>query len=622
LKKLRCKGIFEIVLSLSITGQTVSYRRKLSFMTSPARKFAHPGAVVALGGILLLAFFARIWGVDFGLPAIYHPDEERLVHHALAFGLGDLNPHYFNYPSLAMYLLFAQYAGFYALGRLFGIFSGVGDFQSLFFSDPSAFYLIGRGTSAFLGAVTVYLIYRWGRRAYGRVAGLVAALLLGISFLHVRSSHFICTDILLTLFVVWTYFQIMGILGKGDLKYYAWAGLLAGLGAGAKYNAATLAVPIILAHFLTPSQKGNWVARFFSAKLLVCGGMMLGAFLLTSPYIVLDFSKFLKDFIGISTHMQIGVYSTAGESQWMAYFPEFLFNGVYYRPVRLDPVGFLLVAGFVWAVLRHRKQEIVIASYPILYFLMISSWGVANARYLIPVFPGLIVLTGGAFQELYCQSRNRVPRIVLVGGLLAICSVPAYNIVLHDIMLDRVDTRTLAKQWIERHIPEGTGIALEWDNNSTVVLVESDEIIKDKIEGYERGELHTIHHPAGQMIEIHQARLRVDRGPKYRIVRLGEVDGLKLIPANYDLEQLYRLGVEYIVLSHEVYQWIESPKGRSLYPVHAGFYDRIFSEGKPLIIFRGDNRHPRLPGPEIRVYRLGDILLPGFSQSETQKKLD
>jgi len=130
--------------------------------------------------IIAVALILRLWGVGFGLPELYHADEERIVNHALAFGLGDLNPHYFNYPSFSMYLLSLEYGLFLILGRVLGFFSGVADFEKLFFHDPTYFYLIGRVTSVLLGTATVGLIYLLGKKAYGRGAGLMAAFLMAV----------------------------------------------------------------------------------------------------------------------------------------------------------------------------------------------------------------------------------------------------------------------------------------------------------------------------------------------------------------------------------------------------------------------------------------------------------
>ena len=70
-----------------------------------------------LAGILLLALALRITGIQFGLPHLYHADEPIVVNHALAYGAGDLNPHFFKIPPLVSYLLFVVYGAAYLIGR-------------------------------------------------------------------------------------------------------------------------------------------------------------------------------------------------------------------------------------------------------------------------------------------------------------------------------------------------------------------------------------------------------------------------------------------------------------------------------------------------------------------------
>jgi len=56
---------------------------------------------ILIGIILLIALSVRLWGVNYDLPYIYHPDEPGYI--AISqniFKTGDLNPHFFNYPSL------------------------------------------------------------------------------------------------------------------------------------------------------------------------------------------------------------------------------------------------------------------------------------------------------------------------------------------------------------------------------------------------------------------------------------------------------------------------------------------------------------------------------------------
>src|SRR4051812_37084565 len=69
-----------------------------------------PGRSVRVYGwlaILAAAAALRLFGLRYGLPAVYNPDEVAIMSRALAFAKGDLNPHNFLYPSLYFYVLFA-----------------------------------------------------------------------------------------------------------------------------------------------------------------------------------------------------------------------------------------------------------------------------------------------------------------------------------------------------------------------------------------------------------------------------------------------------------------------------------------------------------------------------------
>ncbi|MGB2880051.1 MAG: hypothetical protein WBD24_07700, partial [Candidatus Omnitrophota bacterium] len=74
--------------------------------------------------ILVMGAVLRIWGLSFGLPFQLHQDEPIVVNHALAYGAGDLNPHFFIIPPLCSYLLFFAYGLYFILGKIAGLFAG------------------------------------------------------------------------------------------------------------------------------------------------------------------------------------------------------------------------------------------------------------------------------------------------------------------------------------------------------------------------------------------------------------------------------------------------------------------------------------------------------------------
>ena len=65
------------------------------------------GPRVAFAAVLALAAALRIVGVQYGLPfALLNPDEQNIVPRAWAMTHGGgLDPHWFDYPTLTMYLL-------------------------------------------------------------------------------------------------------------------------------------------------------------------------------------------------------------------------------------------------------------------------------------------------------------------------------------------------------------------------------------------------------------------------------------------------------------------------------------------------------------------------------------
>jgi len=139
-------------------------------------------AGLALTAIMLIAVALRLWGIGFGLPYLYHPDEPGYV--AIAQHIvktGDLNPHFFNYPSLFFYFNALAYLPFYAVGKVLGVFHTVADIPApilLVGGDgmtplPATFWL-GRLLTLAFGSGAVVLVFLVGRQLFGsRRAGLL-----------------------------------------------------------------------------------------------------------------------------------------------------------------------------------------------------------------------------------------------------------------------------------------------------------------------------------------------------------------------------------------------------------------------------------------------------------------
>ena len=159
----------------------------------------------------------------------------------------------------------------------------------------------------------------------------------------------------------------------------------------------------------------------------------------------------------------------------------------------------------------------------------------------------------------------------------------------------------MAKDWIEKNIPPGTRIALEWDTEATVQLWETPEDISIKIQDYESGQAETIHHSAEQMAEVHRMRLAAVPENNYRIIRLGGMDGTRVKEEQYSLEGLRKQGARYLITSSEVSRIFFSEKGKEIYPVQNNFYQQIDDELNPTKTFNPSPLDSL--GPVIKIYK-------------------
>ena len=171
-----------------------------------------------------MAFVFRGWGARFGLPDFYHPDEHAIVERAAAIlRTGDYSPHWFNYPSAYIYTQALSYIPYFLISAARGFGNTIPD------PAPYGFYFAGRLMTAFLGAMTVPLVYVLASRLYGRRTGLIASTLLTFCLLHVVHSHYVTTDVPAAFFVTFTLLFCSLLLQKAEKKYIILASLFAGL---------------------------------------------------------------------------------------------------------------------------------------------------------------------------------------------------------------------------------------------------------------------------------------------------------------------------------------------------------------------------------------------------------
>ncbi len=422
--------------------------------------------------LLLLAAALRFYGINWGLPQVYE-EATPLKTAWEMWGWGDhksfdLNPHFFNYPSLFIYIqLLGQ--GLLFLGmRLFGLVDSTLDYRVLYVLQKTPFFLLGRSITALFGVATVWVTYILGRRISGKTMAITAALFLAINTLHISKSQAVEVDVPMTFFAILALFFIVSSLRSPTKRNYLLAGLTVGLAASTKYTAALLVLPLLAAFILTRRQssqrdlsdtgldnrKPPW--KFFGLALAAA----LLVFFVTSPFVLLDSSTFFRHFSLERQHMRLGHFGLDTTPTWLFYAQSLTSRMLGWPLAMFTLFGLIFLAG-----IKRRPWAIIFAAFLVPYLIAATSWAMKADRYLLPILPVALLFTGGMFAEslrfrkLIRASRNlRLGITVLAMLLLGFPLLAAY-----PDHLDRLkpDSRTEAKTWIEDNIPSGSFILVE-----------------------------------------------------------------------------------------------------------------------------------------------------------------
>ena len=409
---------------------------------------------LALGTILIAATALRFAGLAQSLPYLDNPDEPTTVQAAIKMlQTGDLNPHFFRWPSLPFYTQFLISIPRFLAGV------GAGDFTNLTNISDTNFYLWGRVLSATLGSATILVTYLIGRLLYNPATGLLAALTLAVLPLHTEHSHYVTPDVMVTFWATLTILFAVLIYKDGRSHWYWWAGIAAGLTIGSKYNVGIVFLTVILAHFLTPTiRRGrfNWLVK--------SGLIALVVFLLTTPFAFLDLSGFLDEIAFQVRHYTIVGHGTASDgASWSAYLQDFL------NEAFVGQAAFVAVGGIGIALWRQRREDWLVLSLPAVGYIFFATAKVHFSRNLLPLLPPLAIL-GAVFvlavASWASQNLKLTKSLTVQGAIVVILWLAFFGFALqHSFLTDRYylqpDTRTQAGEWVIKNVAAGSKLRLE-----------------------------------------------------------------------------------------------------------------------------------------------------------------
>lgn len=413
--------------------------------------------------ILLLGILLRWYAIDWSLPQIFHPDETRLLYAVNDISLENLNPKFFAYGSLPIYLLKMVQVSTEAISK----FSGS--------SGHVNFFVVGRALSASFGSLTLIILYLLGTRFFSKRVGFLSTAFLAFTVLHIQLSHFLTVDVMLTFFIVLTLYIFAQLLeGKHLYRYYGLAGIAIGLSLATKISALPVYAAFFVTHILTLSKhKGLRHGRRRPLRLwlvfllaLLLSGIV---FFVCQPYAFLDYHEFQRQ-IKEQSDMVRGITQPPYVIQY-EHTPRYWYQlkqMVHYSmgwPLGIITVFgslFLFVHIFREVLSRNPQFLMVLFAWVIPVFWIIGGFKVKFLRYMLPLIP-FFCLLGAIFVD-WLYERFPARKVVLhllVGAILVYSAF--YSLAFLSIY-HRDDPRIQASRWLYEHLEEGSSILTElWE---------------------------------------------------------------------------------------------------------------------------------------------------------------
>jgi len=588
-------------------------------------------------GIILLGAVLRFWGIWHGYPYSYYPDEAHFVKRALSFGSGDLNPHLFHKPAFYMYLLFFEFGVFYLIGKIVGLWHQVNDFAVFYIKNPGPFYIIGRVTTTIFSVGSILFTYLAAKQLFNRKAGLIAALLLALTFGHVMVAKDIKADTPAMFFTIASAYFLVLYMRDKTTKYVLLSAIFAGIGTAVKYYSNVMLVPVLIAILLCWGRlRLKSITKCFSVFVLCLLAFYLTYFI-CAPYNFIDplgrkttFRKYVGAAIKIKSLLEqsrdlpgeketISGQNKNQEASIDAFTKENVLRYVSELRKGLGLVIFAaLLLGLFIILFNLSRMNFVFLIFPILFSLIseLVLPGYSEIRHQIVLYPFMVV----------CSALFFVKMMDLVGAdkrfgyaTLLILLIPFYQIISYNHHVSKEDTRNIAKKWIEAEIPPGSKILT--DENGPPLFMNEERIIKMM-------KLSESADPKGQFTAHYHRYLKymlmaLKDSISYNLYEirfpwwLPAVDlGVHTLDSQKDKDMgnpLKTVGVEnyeyyvqnkfdYAIVHSQMYKrhFKDGTVSRN-FPAFAKFYRDLFERG--VLIKEFSNENGKIPGPVIKIFK-------------------
>jgi hypothetical protein len=560
------------------------------------------GALLALAVVFAAALALRLYGINWDGGQWIHPDERMIlmvVNNRLSLPTHDqmntlltpqspLNPAFHAYGSFPLYLLKAA---------------------QLLTADRFPLHLLARSLSIAFDCGTLLLVYALATSLAGAWWGVLAALLIAISPIHVQLAHYYTVDTMLAFWAALGAWLALRLAATGRSRWAVVLAILTGVAAATKLVGAALLLFVWLGWYMALLRSAKpiqvWKRLLLpTLRSTLAAGIAVIAFVVTDPYAVIDGLAFLNE-VGAQATMARG-------DPRFPYILQFYYTLPYVYPFVQNltrgwgiGAGLLVWAGLLWGAVRtilarrlHAWSMLV--AWVLAFFAVLGAWHTKFPRYLLPIMPLASVLAVCMLAGAWNRWRRALSRTALVVLTLTLVGMSGTYALATDGVFGREHPWVSASRWIYENVPRRAMVLTEyWDMALPLPLA---------IDGTSRARTNY------RQVELHL----------YDADTLDKWKDLARTLADADY---------YIVASQRVY----GPTGllREVYPTTSRFYELLFQErlgfslahweaNDPLVLgvrlVEGPFARAGLPVPAVvssNWSQSGTLLLPGGDESWT-----
>jgi 4-amino-4-deoxy-L-arabinose transferase-like glycosyltransferase len=250
---------------------------------------------------------------------------------------------------------------------------------------------------AFVGALSVGLVYLLGKKLFNEKVGLYSAILFLLLPLHVIYSAKILTGVLFTFFVLLTFFSFWKGYEENNKKHKVLFGVFLALALLSRYTALWI-IPIFLIHFLVRDKSIKFLKdKYLWYSILAFFGTLIPWFI----YGIFEYNNPIGTFI----HGAKASRYWGGLQSWTFFFE-------HWWPM-FSIIGFVFIIALIYIFFKKDffKKEIYLLLIWFVFFLGMAIYMPHKEdRFILAIVPTIALISG-----YFIDKVKRYKKIVLIG---------------------------------------------------------------------------------------------------------------------------------------------------------------------------------------------------------------